>query len=173
MSVRKRIQQQSQLTFEDKTTNFSENIDVSITQKPEEEEKQNEQTPPKFWMGTNLKTLMPHDYREKRKNIKNDKYVHYWETQINELLSVYNPNTDKYHIEIVKSIMQITEDFIIFDSKTGMMKKAIVKNICLKFFDDNEKLLNAIIEDQLKNIVHSTLFRRICSRFQVCFFSKV
>ena len=172
MSVRKRIQQLQQITTEDKACNFSDKVDVSITQKPEEEEKQNE-LPPKYFIGSNLKTMMPQDYREKRKSIKNDKYVHYWETQINELLSVYNSEDDKYHIELVKSIMQITEDFVIFDSKTGQMKKAIVMNICLKFFDDNHKLLSAVIEDQLKNIVHSTLFRRLCSRFQVMFFSKI
>ena len=174
MSVRKRIQQLQQITTEDKACNFSDKVDVSITQKPEEEEKQqNEKIPDKYWMGSNLKTMMPHDYREKRKSIKNDKYVQYWESQINDLLSVYNSEDDKYHIELVKSIMQITEDFVIFDSKTGPMKKAIVMNICLKFFDDNHKLLNAVIEDQLKNIVHSTLFRRLCSRFQVMFFSKL
>ena len=77
------------------------------------------------------------------------------ESQINDLLSVYNSEDDKYHIELVKSIMQIVEDFVIFDSKTGPMKKDIVMNICLKFFDDNHKLLNAVIEDQLKNIIHS------------------
>ena len=41
MSVRKRIQQLQQITTEDKACNFSDKVDVSITQKPEEEEKQN------------------------------------------------------------------------------------------------------------------------------------
>jgi hypothetical protein len=38
MSVRKRIQQLQQITTEDKACNFSDKVDVSITQKPDEEE---------------------------------------------------------------------------------------------------------------------------------------
>ncbi len=176
MSVRSRIKQNQQLTAEETKTNFSEieEIDVSVSYKQENEKVPEKQVPEKYFLGvSNLKSIMPNDYRERRRDIKHDKFLKYWENQINDLLTVYDGETDKYHIQLVKSIMQIAEDYVIFDRKTGPMKKSIVKNICLKFFDDNEKLLNAIIEDQLKNIVHSTLFRRLCSRMQVSFFSKL
>lgn len=171
MSVRKRLQQNQQVVETDtKTSNFSDEVEVK---QHEIQTYEDVKIPDKYFMGSNLKSILPDDYRTKRKDIKHDKYVRYWECEINNILDVYDKDADKYHIQLVKSIMQIVEDYVIFDTKTGKMKKAIVKNICLKFFDENEKLLDAIIEDQLHNIVHSTLFRRLMARLQVAFFSKL
>jgi hypothetical protein len=69
--------------------------------------------------------------------------------------------------------MQICEDYVVYTSKSGKTKRDIVLKVCKKFFNNDEKLLSAIIENELKNIIHSTLFRRICARFEVYFFSKI
>ena len=171
MSVRKRIQQLQQITTEDKACNFSDKVDVSITQ--EEEEKQQHQLPPKYFMNSNLKNIMPADYADKRRDIKHNKYALYWSNEIDNLISVYNETDDKYHIKLVNSIMQICEDYVIYTSKSGSTKRDIVLKVCKKFFNNDEKLLTAIIENELKNIIHSTLFRRVCARFEVYFFSKI
>ncbi len=45
-------------------------------------------------------------------------------------------------------------------------------NCCLKFFDNNEKLLSAIIDNELENIEKSTLFMRLFARLEIFFFAK-
>lgn len=171
-SVRKRIQQSQQLqTTDEKKTNFSDEIDVSVSYNSESEKVK--EIPEKYFMNSNLKNIMPSDYAEKRRDIKHDKYASYWTSEIDKLISVYNETDDVYHISLVNSIMQICEDYVVYTSKSGKIKKDIVLKVCKKFFNNDEKLLSAIIENELKNIIHSTLFRRICARFEVYFFSKI
>jgi hypothetical protein len=127
--------------------------------------------PDKYMVGVNLNDILP-DYRNKRKSVKNEKEIEYWNKKIVEQLKLYNVNDDQYNIKLVRGICQIVERYLIHDVKLGSQKKQIVLNCCLKFFDNNEKLLSAVIEDQLESIDKSSLMSRLLARLEIFFFAK-
>jgi hypothetical protein len=131
----------------------------------------NDFLPNKYMIGVNLNDLLP-DYRDKRKAVKNQKEVDYWNKKIVEQLKLYDSEKDKYNIRLVRGLCQIVERYLIYDTKLGQQKKQIVMNCCLKFFDNNEKLLSAIIDNELENIEKSTLFMRLLARLEIFFFAK-
>ncbi len=52
--------------------------------------------------------------------------------QIDKFISVYNETDDAYHIDLVNSIMQIWEDYVVYSSKSGKIKRDIVLKVCKK-----------------------------------------
>ena len=54
-------------------------------------------------VGFNLNYLLP-DYRSKRKSIKNQKEVSYWQQKINEQLKLYTLEENKYNIKLVRGL---------------------------------------------------------------------
>jgi hypothetical protein len=178
MSVRRRQNGKMVEFNEQQTTNFSDEIE----EKQDEPVKTNDTTklnvnieakiPEKYFMMSNLKNKLP-DYANRRKDVKNLKYQEYWSSQINDLLSLYDENNgDKYHLCLTRAIMQIVEDYMIYNEKLGPCKKYVCMNILKRFFDNNEELLGCIIEDQLQFIEHSNILRRIMARLEIAFFSK-
>ena len=131
----------------------------------------NDYLPDKYMVGVNLNDILP-DYRNKRKCVKNQKQIDYWNKKIVEQLKLYNVNNDQYNIKLVRGICQIVERYLIHDEKLGEQKKQIVMNCCLKFFDNNEKLLSAIIENQLEQIEKSSVMSRLLARLEIFFFAK-
>lgn len=131
----------------------------------------NDFLPNKYMIGVNLNDLLP-DYRDKRKAVKNQKEVNFWNKKIVEQLKLYDSEIDKYNIKLVRGLCQIVERYLIYDTKLGLQKKQVVMNCCLKFFDNNEKLLSAIIDNELENIKKSTVFMRLLARLEIFFFAK-
>lgn len=174
MSVRRRNGRI--IEFEDsQPCNFSDEVIVEEKQEKSKKEEVNVKVdveiPKKFYMNNDLKKLLP-DYANRRKNIKNKKQMDFWEVEIDNLLSLYDSQGDKYHFKLCRCVLQILEDYCIWDEKLGETKKYIAMNILLKFFDNNKDLLSAVIEDQLEYIVHSSLIRRLFARIEIAFFSK-
>ena len=127
--------------------------------------------PDKFLVGVKLDDYLP-NYRDKRKNVKNQKEINFWNQKIIEQLKLYDSKEDKYNFQLVKGIMEIVERYMIYDEKLGSQKKQVVLNCCLKFFDNNEKLLECVIEDQLKSIVKSSYLTKLLAKLEIFFFSK-
>ncbi len=92
--------------------------------------------------------------------------------EIDKLLTLYDATSDKYHFKLVRSVLQILEDYCIWDDKLGETKKYIAVNILKKFFDNNIELLDAVIENELENVVKSSLLRRLLARAEIFFFAK-
>ena len=169
MSVRKRINQNSQLTLsqDNEPCNFSDEDPAKISVSVDI----SDVIPDKYFVGQNLNDLLP-NYREKRKLVKNQREIDYWNKKIQEQLSLYSVEDDKYNIKLVKAICQIVERYMIYDDKLGSQKKRVVLNCCLKFFDNNELLLESIIEEVLQQIDRSTLLMRLIAKLEILFFSK-
>jgi hypothetical protein len=174
MSVRRR-QQGKLVEFDDtQPCNFSDEVVVESKQDKSETRPSVEvdiDIPAKFYMTNDLKKLLP-DYQVRRKSIKNKKQRDYWEHEIDKLLTLYDATSDKYHFKLVRSVLQILEDYCIWDDKLGETKKYIAVNILKKFFDNNIELLDAVIENELENVVKSSLLRRLLSRAEIFFFAK-
>jgi hypothetical protein len=176
MSVR-RQRNGKMVDYEDnQPCNFSDEVEEPKkheSQKLEEKQEENVKTelPPKFYMNSDLKKILP-DYSNRRKIIKNKKQIDFWEVEIDNLLTLYDSKSDKYHFSLCRAVLQILEDYCIWDVKLGETKKHIASNILLKFFDNNLDLVNAIIENELPHIVHSSLLRRLFCRLEILFFSK-
>jgi hypothetical protein len=167
MSVRKRLQNQQQITTEEKQCNFSDEIDVSITPKSDTVK---DLIPSKYFLGTtNLKTLLP-EYQERRRTLKSDKYENYWLSKINECLDLYDPKNDKYFFDLCKCVMQIVEKYMIYTDKCGLSKKKVVMQILLPYFDNNEELLSKTIENQMQHIQKSSFLRRLLTKLEIFFY---
>jgi hypothetical protein len=103
MSIRLKVNNNKQLVEtkqEEEPSNFSDpdprvSIDTSIDL--------NDFLPSKYMLGVNLNELLP-DYRDKRKAVKNQKEVDYWNKKIVEQLKLYNSNEDKYNIRLVRGL---------------------------------------------------------------------
>lgn len=174
MSVRTRKNGVVALHEENEPCNFSDEVEIKEEHKKRDEKplvEVNLDIPNKYFMTQNLKTILP-DYAEKRREIKNNKHLAYWEIEINNLLSLYDGKNDHYHFKLCRCVLQILEDYCIWNSRLGACKKHIAKNILLKFFDNNEDLLDAVIENELEHIIRSTLLRRLFARAEMLFFSK-
>jgi hypothetical protein len=157
--------------------NFSDEVEFKQPEKPtRKEEDMNDvkidvDVPAKFYMTNDLKKLLP-DYQVRRKNIKNKKQQEFWEIEIENLLNLYDSKGDQYHFKLCRCVLQILQNYCIWDNQLGETKKFIALNILSKFFDNNKDLLSAVIEDQLEFIERSNLFKRLCARMEIFFFSK-
>ncbi len=173
MSVRRR-QNGKMVEYDDNTQcNFSDEVVEEKQEKPKEavNVKMDIEVPAKFYMNNDLKKLLP-DYANRRRSIKNKKQMDFWEVEIDNLLSLYDSQGDKYHFKLCRCVLQILEDYCIWDNRLGETKKYIAMNILLKFFDNNRDLLSAVIENELEFIIRSNLFRRLLCRIEILFFSK-
>lgn len=170
MSIRLKVSNGKQLveTKENEPTSFN---DVDPKLSVETSIDFQDFLPDKFLVGVNLNDLLP-DYRDKRKAVKNQKEINFWNKKIIEQLKLYNADDDKYNIRLVRGLCQIVERYLIYDEKLGQSKKQIVLNCCLKFFDNNERLLSAIIDNELHNIEKSTTFTRLLARIEIFFFAR-
>jgi hypothetical protein len=128
--------------------------------------------PDKYLLGSNLNNILP-DYRNKRKYIKNQKEINYWQQKINEQLKLYTLADDKYNIKLVRGLCQIVEKYVCYDRELGETKKQIVMNCALRFFDDNAELLESIIENELEHIEKSGVWMRILAKIEIFFFAKL
>jgi hypothetical protein len=170
MSVRLKYKNQRQLVENDNTKSTFNDPDPRISEE-KESELELDYVPDKYLVNVNLNEYLP-NFRDKRKAVKNSKEVNYWNHKINEQLKLYNIEQDKYNIKLVKGLCQIVERYMIYDSKLGPQKKQVVLNCCLKFFDNNQKLLEAVIEDQLELIAKSSRFSRLLAKLEIFFFAK-
>lgn len=128
--------------------------------------------PDKYLLGSNLNNILP-DYRNKRKYIKNQKEINYWQQKINEQLKLYTLADDKYNIKLVRGLCQIVEKYVCYDRELGETKKQIVMNCALRFFDDNAELLESIIENELEHIEKSGVWMRMLAKIEIFFFAKL
>lgn len=127
--------------------------------------------PDKYMLGSNMNHILP-EYRNKRKQIKNQREVGYWQKKINEQLLLYNIQDDKYNIKLVRGLCQIVEKYVCYDSKLGETKKQIVMNCALRFFDNNSELLESVIENELDHIERSSMLMRMLAKIEIFFFAK-
>ena len=173
MSVRLKYKNQRQLVENDNTTSTFNDPDPRIISEEKEPELDLDldYVPDKYLVNVNLNEYLP-NFRDKRKAVKNSKEVNYWNQKINEQLKLYNIEQDKYNIKLVRGLCQIVERYMIYDQKLGSQKKQVVLNCALKFFDNNQKLLEAVIEDQLETIVKSSTFSRLLAKLEIFFFAK-
>lgn len=178
MSVRLKYKNQRQIVEKNDTVSCFNDPDPRASIPEEKQEIEDTSVnidldfiPDKYMVGVNLNEVLP-DYREKRKAVKNSKEINYWNHKIVEQLKLYNVEHDKYNIKLVRGLCAIVERYMIYDKKLGQQKKQVVMNCCLKFFDGNEKLLSAIIENELELIEKSTVLSRILAKLEIFFFAK-
>lgn len=135
------------------------------------ESKSDYSLPEKYIFNSKLDDMLP-KHKEKRKVIKNNIALKYWDEKLNSCLALYDINSDKYNIKLVKACCQIVEKYMIYAPQLGETKKAVVKSACLRFFDNNEKLLDSVIEEVLESIDRSTVWMRVLAKIELFFFSK-
>ena len=111
----------------------------------------------KLKYGQNLKKL--NGFREKRKNLKHQILLNEFIDEVENALSIFDEADKKYDRKLIQYICQIAED-VFTEKKMGEYKKQAVISVSKKYFDNNEKLVESLLEDSLCFIKKSTLYRR-------------
>ncbi len=146
------------------------NVSMNETPTPHETPTDPIKIPSKYLNGYNLNSHL-NDYAHRRKMLKNSKAKGLLQNGIKDILEVYNPDEDKYNIQLVKDLMNIVEFFMVHDSKLGPDKKEIVLSCALLFFDGNDQLLSSIIEHLMLELKQNRFLGRIMSKLYIFFCS--
>lgn len=95
----------------------------------------------------------------KLKLLKLDNYKSQFIGEIQNVLSLYEDNELKYNYQFVEFIMCEVEKFIL-KKKSGQTKKQIVIEICKKYFNNDEKLVEMVINLVFHKLPQIKFFKR-------------
>ena len=138
-----------------------------VTKPPEPEEEPSESLktskhqsiPPSVFYNSNLKKMG--GFKNLRSNMKRESFLKEFVTQGLSVFEAYIVDEDtKYDTDIVKFMCQSAEDTFIHYNKQGVEKRLAVVQICKKYFDNNELLVEKLIEQVLPGINKSSFLRR-------------
>lgn len=91
---------------------------------------------------------------DKIKGLKLLNYQHEFVSEMNKVLSLYELNELKYNYHFVLFVMNEAERFIL-KRKSGEAKNKLVTEVCKKYFNDDEEIVQMIITllfNQLKQV---------------------
>jgi hypothetical protein len=95
----------------------------------------------------------------KLKLLKLDNYKSKFIGEIQNVLSLYEDDELKYNYQFVEFIMCEVEKFIL-KKKSGQTKKQIVIEICKKYFNNDEKLVEMVINLVFHKLPQIKFFKR-------------
>lgn len=95
----------------------------------------------------------------KLKSIKLGNYQSEFLEEIKKVLSLYEEDELKYNYQFVEFVMQEVERFIL-KKKSGQAKKDLVIEICKKYFNDDAKLVEMVIELVFHKLPQIKFFKR-------------
>jgi len=95
----------------------------------------------------------------KLKLLKLGNYKSQFIGEIQNVLSLYEDDELKYNYQFVEFIMCEVEKFIL-KKKAGETKKQIVVDICKKYFNNDEKLVEMVIELVFHKLPQIKFFKR-------------
>jgi hypothetical protein len=95
----------------------------------------------------------------KLKLLKLDNYKSQFIGEIQNVLSLYEDDELKYNYQFVEFIMCEVEKFIL-KKKSGQTKKQIVIEICKKYFNNDEKLVEMVINLVFHKLPQIKFFKR-------------
>ena len=95
----------------------------------------------------------------KLKLLKLDNYKSQFIGEIQNILSLYEDDELKYNYQFVEFIMCEVEKFIL-KKKSGQTKKQIVIEICKKYFNNDEKLVEMVINLVFHKLPQIKFFKR-------------
>lgn len=98
-------------------------------------------------------------YTEKKKNLKLLKMKQDVVDELASALDIFDPEEINLNHTAVLFCAQIVED-IFTKSKQGELKKEIVIEVCKRFFNDDDALVNMVLELVFDKIIKTTLYRR-------------
>jgi hypothetical protein len=98
-------------------------------------------------------------YTEKRKNIKLLKMKQDVIDELASALDIFDPEEINLNHTAVLFCSQIVED-IFTKSKQGDLKKEIVVEVCKRFFNGDEALVNMVLELVFEKVIKTTFYRR-------------
>lgn len=131
---------------------------------PEEDE-----IPPRYILNTNIKGKL-RKVQTRRKALKLEHAKVEFQEQVQKALSLFDKNEDVYDTDIIALVCEIAENFFI-ERGMGEVKRECVVKACLKFFDNNEKIIDKFIDLVLPSIEQVRTRRRLYLKAKNYFFS--
>lgn len=107
---------------------------------------------------------------DKLKNIKLNNSQSDFESEIQQILSLYSDDELKFSYKLVLFVMTEVEKFIL-EPKSGDAKKNLVISVCQKYFNDDPELVNMVINLVFRDLPQVKFFKRQALKV-VRFFSK-
>ena len=124
--------------------------------------------PPKQILNTNIKNTLK-KVQLRRKALKLENAKHEFQEQVQKALGLFDQNEDIYDTDIIMLVCEIAENFFI-ERGMGEIKRECVIKSCLKYFDNNEKIIDKFIDLVLPNIEQVRTRRRIYLKAKNYFF---
>lgn len=146
----------------------NENVDVDVVDDCSVEL----EVPPKQLRSYNLKKIKSFKAIRHKYKLSNQSKLFLNDLQV--LLNEYVPKNYQLDTELLVHILNISEQFFIYGSKTEReeQKAESVKKLMLKYFRNDEELLESMIELVWHKVEKSNVFKRCYQRFKNKFFLK-
>ena len=111
----------------------------------------------------------PQLYNLALKDLKNGAIENDFKLAICQMIDIIDPKNVKYDENIVAFVME-TVEHVITARKSGKQKEKIVVDILVKYFNDDEVLIQKFIKLMMPRISKSNIFRRNRNRIYNFFF---
>lgn len=128
-----------------------------------------DEVPPRYILNTNIKGKLK-KVQVRRKALKLEHAKHEFQEQVQKALNLFDKNDDIYDTDIIMLCCEIAENFFI-ERGMGFIKHECVVNACLKYFDNNRKIIDKIIDLVMPNIEQVRMRRRLYIKAKNLFFS--
>ena len=125
---------------------------------------------------------MVHDYdlkkiksfKQIRRNYQAKSQKNIFLNDLNVVLDEYLPENHQFDTDLLVHILNISESFFVYGSKTEReeAKSNAVKQLMLKYFRDDEDILDTIITSVWPKVNKSTMIKRAMRRLRLWFKKK-
>lgn len=143
---------------------LSENVDdprppaMAATSDPS----QSQTIPDTLILGSDMKSLP--SFRKKRQQMKAANMEVRFREEVAKLLAYYPVDAHKYDDELLLCVMQLAEDFFIYQSKCGPTKLAAVIDVMLPYYDGQSALVANQVKLLYPKVGQTTFSRRLAKR---------
>jgi len=118
------------------------------------------------------KTVLNYDlkkmksFRVLRKQYKSQNQLHVFLNDMTSVLSEFLPEENQLDLDLLVHVLNISEQYFIYGSKETReeTKSAAVKQLMVKYFRNDEEVLNKMIVSVWKRVNKSNMFKRFFRR---------
>ena len=144
-------------------SNISEQNKQIITEKGNESKNELE-VPIKNLYAYDLKKLK--SYHNIRRDVKLSNQVLIFENDVGSLLKCFDIEKFQMDSKLLELVLQLSEDYFVYGTYTERcsLKKQAISNIMLRYFKNDQQLLDNMVEYAFTNVRRSNFFKRAYSK---------